>query len=97
MRFPSLLAMMILAAFGTIGTSDSAFAESGVLMPRGPTFSMNDPIFRGLLLSPGFSKCKELRGRTYEWKCTYGDVPADPNGRLGKKPKQPGAAKSAKR
>lgn len=88
--------LIALIALGALGASGQAVAESGVLMPRGPVFSGSDPIFKGLLLSPGFSKCRELRGRLYQWKCTYGDVPADPNDRLGVKRKPSSAAKSAK-
>lgn len=84
------------AAIVLLGASGPAVAESGVLMPRGPVLSGSDPIFKGLLLSPGYSKCRELRGRSYQWKCTYGDVPADANGRLGTKQKQLRAAKPAK-
>ena len=62
------------AGFAMTGISAPVFAESGIIVPRGPVLSMRDPVFLGLLTSPGTSKCRQLRNY-YEWKCTYGGVP----------------------
>ncbi len=73
-----------LACLGMAGMSAPVAAESGVLVPRGPVLSTQDPVFMGLLLSPGTSQCRQLTGR-WEWKCSYGRVPRafDRNNQFG--------------